>query len=82
MEAIHEVTTTTDNATNKINVHCNAYKFPFFVCSTIKQSVRSSTKQNVLEGQLEDALSVVDDTAKKYKLYMAHVARCTNQYMS
>ena len=28
---------------------------------------------------MEDALEVVDDTAKKYELYMAHVARCTNQ---
>ena len=40
-KAINDVTTTTDNTTNttnttnKINVHCNACKFPFFVCSPL-----------------------------------------------
>ena len=32
-----------------------------------------------MEGQAKDAMAVIDDTSKKYGLYMAHVTRCTNQ---
>ncbi len=68
---------TTSTTTTNCNMSCNACKFPFFVCSTIKQYIQSSTNQ--MEGQVEDAMRVIDDTSKKYELYMAHIARCTNQ---
>ena len=68
---------TTRTTTTNCNMSCNACKFPFFVCSTIKQYIQSST--NHMEGQVEDAMRVIDDTSKKYELYMAHIARCTNQ---
>ena len=57
----HDSTTSTANCATKINVSYDACKFPFFVCSTIKKSLKSSTNYNI-KGKVEDALSVIDDT--------------------
>ena len=70
-------TTTTTTTTTKLNKNCNACKFPFFVCTKVKQYLNSCS--NHIEDQVKDALEVVDDVARKYELYMAHIARCTNQ---
>ncbi len=32
-----------------------------------------------LNDDVEEAKSVIDDISKKCELYMAHIARCTNQ---
>ena len=57
---------------------CNACRFPFYFCESLRQGVSQSTKQ-INREQVDDALSVINDTEEKFALYMAHVARCVNQ---
>ena len=63
---------------DKSSHSCNACRFPFFVCDSLKEYVSQSTKQ-INQEQVDDALSVIDDVKEKYALYMAHVTRCVNQ---
>ena len=59
------------NAEPQLNTQCPECKFPFYVCDQLKKICLSSIFENELR---DDALEVlIDDTAEKFKLYMAHV---------
>ena len=60
------------NAEPQINIQCPEYKFPFYACDQLKRMCSSSICENKLR---DDALGVIDDTAEKSKLYMAHVCQ-------
>jgi len=62
---------------DKISTSCKSCKFPFFVCSQLLDLVGASSFQN--NDQIDDAKNVISDTSDKFELYMAHVARCSNQ---
>ena len=67
------------NAEPQINTQCQECKFPFYACNQLKRMCSSSICENELRN---DALEVIDDTAEKFKLYMAHVCRCSCQSQS
>ena len=61
----------------KNGVSCSKCKFPFFVCNEVKKHVlmvgdHDSFRRN-------DAIKVIDECQRKFKLFMGHRARCTNQ---
>ena len=50
MNTTHDTTTTTDNKSNGttlINVNYNVCKFPYFLCSTIKKALKSSSNHTI-----------------------------------
>lgn len=70
-----------DYALSKTNemrqcTQCSACKFPFYVCSQLKAMCTPSVCEDDMK---YDAIQVIDDTAEKFKLYMAHVSRCSCQ---
>jgi len=81
--------TTAVSNTIKINNNCPGCKFPFYVCDFIKKHLIKKKKTCLTDGpssslthqqqKIDNAISVISDIEKKYELYMAHVARCTNQ---
>ena len=60
--------------------------FPYFICDKIKEYITTSTtntptaseSENITD-QISDAKSVIKECQRKFRLYMAHKARCTNQ---
>ena len=54
-------------------------KFPFYVCAELKAMCTASVCE---EDMKQDAIQVIQDTSDKFKLYMAHVMRCSCQSQS
>ena len=63
----------------KSSTDCSGCKFPFYVCKQLKEMCLASPAHDSLR---EDAVQVINDTSEKFKLYMAHVCRCTCQSQS
>lgn len=57
--------------------NCCGCKFPFFMLDKLKHIVRDTNDKP--EPIKQDAMSVIDDTAQKFRLYMGHAARCRSQ---
>ena len=70
---------------SKSEITCTQCKFPFFVCSKIKEEITNGENSNgtmnndEFDNMKADAIRVVNDCVEKIKLYMGHKARCTNQ---
>ena len=60
----------------KSKITCPQCMFPYFVCERIKECI-PTTGTN--QSQVEDATNVLKECQRKFKLYMSHKARCTNQ---
>ena len=70
----------------KKGITCFQCRFPFYVCTEIKKQVMcceidngNSTTNTTILSKKQDALNVVDECNRKFKLFMSHSARCTNQ---
>ena len=61
----------------KNGVTCTKCTFPFFVCNEIKKHVLMVGNHDTL--RKNDAIKVIDECQRKFKLFMGHRARCTNQ---
>ncbi len=62
---------------NRENNNDNGCKFPFFVCDHIKQLViNNDFIESDREHIRKDAVQVIDDIARKFKLFLAHQTRC------
>ena len=60
----------------RTSTQCSGCKFPFYVCAELKAMCTAS----VCEGDMkQDAIQVIQETSNKFKLYMAHVMRCSCQ---
>ena len=73
----------------KQGVTCNKCRFPFYVCNKIKNVIANMNDDephipthSILCEQTEDAIKVINESAKKFQLFMAHKARCTNQNLA
>ena len=70
---------------SKSEITCTQCKFPFYVCSKIKEEINCAAISNNTMNNDEfqemktDATKVVNDCLEKFKLYMGHKSRCTNQ---
>ena len=58
----------------KHGVTCSRCRFPFFVCNEIKKQVLMISDNDSL--RRDDAIKVIDECQRKFKLYMGHQARC------
>ena len=70
----------------KSKITCTQCMFPYFVCDKIKECITTSTtntptasESGSIIDQISDARSVIKECQRKFRLYMAHKARCTNQ---
>ena len=70
----------------KKKITCPQCRFPYFVCDKIKQCITTSTTNTpttsesvCITEQISDATNVIKECQRKFRLYMAHKARCTNQ---
>ena len=60
----------------KSKITCPQCMFPYFVCKRTKECIpTTSTNQS----QVEDATNDLKECQRKFKLYMSHKARYTNQ---
>ena len=77
------------------NIDDNASKFPFYVCERLKSIIISTSTNNDdtsttdadrtnahRDARVGDAMNVIDGISEKFKLYMAHQARCKCQSMA
>ena len=69
--------TSSDSIHTKNGVTCSRCKFPFFVCNEVKKHVLMIGDDDSL--RRNDAIKVIDECQRKFKLFMGHRARCTNQ---
>ena len=67
---------------SKINITCTECKFPFYVIDQIKCCITRSSKSDLDEQKIEEALTVLDDSIDRFRIYMGHKARCSNQSQS
>ena len=70
----------------KDKITCPQCMFPYFVCDKIKECITTTSTTNIpttsesgITEQISDAISVIKECQRKFRLYMAHKARCTNQ---
>ena len=56
---------------------CTKCKFPLSVCNEIKKHVLMVGDHDTL--RKNDAIKVICERQRKFKLFMGHHARCTNQ---
>ena len=61
----------------KHGVTCSRCRFPFFVCSEIKKQVLMISDNDSL--RRDDAIKVIGECHRQFKLFMGHQAWCTNQ---
>ncbi len=61
----------------KNGVTCSKCKFPFFVCNEVQKHVLMVGDHDSFIRN--DAIKVIDKCQRKFKLFMGHQARCTNQ---
>ena len=70
----------------KNKITCPQCMFPYFVCDRIKECTTTSSTTNtptsesgsIIE-QISYATSVIKECQRKFRLYMTHKVRCTNQ---
>ena len=73
------------NTENKKGMTCCQCKFPFFVCHELRQKVMQSERSVSTEdatsmaSKQHDAINVIDECERKFKLFLGHHARCVNQ---
>ena len=69
------------------NTNDNGCKFPFFLCHHLKSLISNNiTTEEMNDNELEttenirkDAIDVIDSISEKFKLFLAHQARCKCQ---
>ena len=66
-----------ENSESKVSVTCVACRFPTYVCHKIQTQLIEHVSGN--SEMIQDAITVTNDCATKFRLYMAHRVRCKNQ---
>ena len=68
---------------NRVRTACSACKFPSYVCEYIKDRFVAEARNNpdVNNEMVNDAKKVVDETAKKFRLFMGHKCRVRCQQL-
>ena len=82
----------TSKTYQKSGLTCTKCKFPFYVCDTIKKHIIDNVTTNTIDSdtntptsivnrtpRIDDAIKVIDECQNKFRLFMGHRARCTNQ---
>lgn len=70
--------TKSSTATHSRSCKCNGCKFPFYVCEKLASAVRASSA-TASDELKESALTRIEDTRSKFRLFMEHRCRVINQ---
>ena len=63
----------------KVDNNCQSCKFPFYIYSRLEELVNDAISMCLDEVQRDDALEVIRHASQKFKLYIAHSARCNQR---
>ena len=82
----------TSQTYQKNGITCTKCRFPFYVCNKIRTSVINNITTTTIDSatnattsivnrspRIDDAIKVIDECQNKFRLFMGHRARCTNQ---
>ena len=69
----------------KTKITCPQCMFPYYMCDELKKCITTHTESgspnnsSIDKHKTNDAIEVIDECQKKFQLFMAHKARCSNQ---